>query len=1233
MRKYQKLDIEGAILDEEQLKKHMEKIAIQHTLKSKSDKNTYPIPQMLTNYGLIKRTYNLLNEHIKLGINIHPAGEWILDNFYIVEESVRQIEKEITLKKYTNFVGIQNGKYTGFARIYVLANEIVAYTDNRITGENLEKYLQAYQTKKTLNMEEIWNIGVFLQIAIIQNIADICEKIYSSQIQKYKVKSIIERLVEKKDKSELKYNQFSGMRLKGNEVKNMKYPFIEYMSYSLKKYGKKAYGYLNILEEEVEKLGITVSDAIQKEHFATAIRKITMGNCITSIKTIQRINFLDIFEKINGVEGILSNDPASVYDKMEYKTKEYYRNTIKEIAQKTKMSEIYVAKKTIELCNNAEKGSKQSHIGYYLIDDGRSELYNKLQYKEKILKPQTKSKIYIITFFVLTLGLSIILAGVNEKNLTRFILTTIFLIIPISEFVTQTIQYILGKIVKPKIIPKLELADGITKENATFVVIPTIIKTKEKVQELFNKMEVFYLANKSENLYFALLGDCSESTAKDEEFDKEVIEEGLKQVALLNEKYSQNGFPIFHFIYRERQYNKKEDKYLGWERKRGLLTQFNEYILKNEKNKFKINTINQQELPQIKYVITLDADTDLVLNTAFELVGAMSHILNKPEIQNGIVTKGHALMQPRVGINLNVSHTNLFTKIFAGAGGIDNYTNAISDVYQDNFDEGIFTGKGIYDVEVFSKVLKQEIPENTVLSHDLLEGSYLRCGLASDIMLMDGYPTKYASFMNRLSRWTRGDWQITRWLKSKLNALSKFKIFDNLRRSLFEIATIVLLVWGICTKSQWIVLTSLGIVIYPFVLEILTLAFSRKEGEKKQRTFTPHIAGVKGAIYRAILTVGCVPYKAYVELKAICKTIYRVNISHKHLLEWMTSEDAEKQSKTTFENYYKMMAINVIFGILAILLGFDRWLLTIIGVLWITIPYIMCEISKVPENGKKKIAKEDEIYLKEIAQRTWQFFKDYLTAENNYMIPDNYQEDRKQVVVPRTSSTNIGLSMLAIISSYDLGFDGLESSIDRLKKLINVVYELPKWNGHLYNWYNIKTKKPLIPRYISTVDSGNLVGYMYTARAFLEELDKTDEIEDLINKLTEMIENTDFKVLYNEEQRLFSIGFNIEENKLTDSYYDLLASEARQASLVAIAKNDVPSKHWNNLSRTLTVLRKYKGLISWSGTAFEYLMPNINIPRYKGSLLDESCKFAIMNQIEYSQKLGNLGEYQKRHLI
>ena len=1235
MKKYQKINIESAILDEEQLKKHLEKMAMQHTLKAKSNKNTYPIPVLLDNYLSIKEVYNLLNEHIKLGITIHPAGEWVLDNFYIIEEAVRQIQKEMSLKKYTNFVGIQNGKYAGFARIYVLATEIVAYTDNKINRENLKKYLKAYQTKKTLTMEEIWDIGTFLQIAIIQNISEICEKIYSSQIQKYKVKSIIERLVEKKTKNELKFNQIVGTKLKNNEFKSMKYSFIEYMSYSLKKYGKKAYGYLNILEEEVEKIGITVPEAIQKEHFDTAIRKISMANCITSIKKIQRINFLEIFEETNGVEEILNKDPAGIYENMEYKTKEYYRNSIKEIAQKTKISEIYISKKAIELCEQNKENTKQSHIGYYLIDDGREELFEKLEYKEKRILNINKVKMYIWTIITLTLVASLIISKFISKNLIQYIVTTIFLIIPISELIIQTIQFILGKIVKPNLIPKMDFYKGIDKENATFVVIPTIVKTKEKVEELFRKLEVFYLANKSPNLYFAVLGDCSESEDKEEKFDKEIEEAGLQQVEKLNEIYSNDEFPIFHFIYRERKYNKSEEKYLGWERKRGMLTQFNEYILKHERNKFRINTINQEDLPQIKYVITLDSDTDLVLNTAFELIGAMAHILNKPEIDKNknIVIKGHAILQPRVGINLDVSNKNLFTKIFAGAGGIDSYTNAISDTYQDNFGEGIFTGKGIYDVEVFSKVLKHEIPENTVLSHDLLEGNYLRCGLASDIMLMDGYPLKYASFMNRLSRWTRGDWQIAKWIKSKLGLLSKFKIFDNLRRSLFEISLIIFLFWCIYIKTNWtMILAIIIIAIYPFILVTLNLEFSRKQGEKKQKTFTPHIDGVRGAIFRATITIGCLPYKAYVELVAIIKTLYRMTITHKHLLEWTTSEEVERQTNTNLKNYYKMMLPNIILGLILIVFSSinSNILLTIIGILWIIAPYIMYRISKIPAEYKniEMLNENEKEKVLEIAKRTWEFFKEYLTKTNNYLMPDNYQEGRKPLIVSRTSSTNIGLSMLAVISSYDLRFENFKDTIDLLENIVNSVYNLQKWNGHLYNWYNTKTTEPLIPRYISTVDSGNLVGYMYTTKAFLvDEKNQQDEmikqkIEDMISKLEQMINETDFRKLYSEEQRLLSIGFNVEENRLTDSYYDLLASEARQASLVAIAKKDIEAKHWNNLSRTLTVLKKYKGLISWSGTAFEYLMPNINIPRYKGSLLDESCKFLIMNQIEYSQKLG-----------
>ena len=1292
------LKINGAILDKNQLKNHLEKIASDHNLVNKSEKQTYPIPHMLENFKFIRRVYMLLNEHLKLGISIHPAGEWLLDNLYIIEETVKQIEKELTLKKYTNFLGISNGPYKGFARIYVLASEIVAYTDNKIDRKELEEYLESYQTKKTLSMEEIWNIGIFLQIAIIENIREVCEKIYSSQIQKYTAENIAERLIENKEKSELISNN-SIRKTKKDILDDAHYPFIEYMSYILKRYGKKGNSFLNALEETIELKGITVSNVIKKEHFDIAVRKVSIGNSITSIKKIQRINFLEIFEKINGVEELLKNDPSKVYEKMDNKTKEYYRNKIKEISKETKISEIYITRKILELAKKNSKTSKKAHIGYYLIDKGIEDLYISLNYNiKKKISLNNKVKVYVVTNLLFSIVISLGLAFLINKNINNiwiFLVSFFVFLIPSSEVGTQVIQYILSKIVKPQLIPKLDMTNGIDKENSTMVVIPTIVKSKEKVQELIKKLEVYYLANNSQNIYFTLLGDCSSSDKENEDFDEEVIKEGIKQVEYLNKRYEkeQQIIPKFNFIYRNRIYNEKEDLYLGWERKRGLLNQFNEYLLGNLENPFRENTIERiikeniqkdkqldekekkillenkekikneivlrQELKSIKYIITLDSDTDLILESAFELIGAMSHILNKPVIddEKKIVTDGYAIMQPRVGVNLDISYKTLFTKIFAGSGGIDSYTNAISDIYQDNFGEGIFTGKGIYDLKVFSKVLKEQIPENTVLSHDLLEGCYLRCGLVSDIMLMDGYPTKYNSFINRLSRWIRGDWQITKWLgkKSPLNLLSKYKIFDNLRRSLLEFSLIVSIIYSIIIgtiygkENNIITILLITIAIIPFILELINNIIFKKEGEEKQKTFTPKISGIKGSIFRGILTLGCLPFKAYISIKAILVTLYRVLFSHKHLLEWTTSEEAEKQSKSSLISYYNMMKINVILGIFSVIVAIvnSNVLWIFLGIYMLITPYLMYFISKEEKDKEaiNSLNKEDKEYIKDIGKKTWNFFEEYLTKENNYLIPDNYQEDRKELVVPRTSSTNIGLSMLAVISAIDLGYIENEKAIELLKKIILSVESLQKWNGHLYNWYNIKTKEPLIPRYISTVDSGNLVGYLYVVKSFLEEYkneelkddsncnsklednekvekNEIQEVEDLLNIINKLIEDTDFSALYNYEQQLFSIGFNIEENKLTDSYYDLLASEARQASLLAIAKKDVPSKHWNHLSRTLTVLGKYKGLISWSGTAFEYLMPNVVIKKYKGSLIDESIKFMLKTQQEYARKLN-----------
>ena len=1251
---YKILNIKGALLDTQQLEDYLRKIASGHVLQDKSNKYTYPIPRLKENFEFITEVYNLLNEHIKLKLPIHPAGEWILDNFYIIDETVKIVTKELTLKKYTNFLGISNGPYAGFARIYVLASEIVAYTDGKINGKNLEVLLKAYEDKKTLSMDEIWNINTFLQVALIENIRETCEKIYSAQLQKYKVENIIERLVENKSKDELQFKNIGEYKTKVIEQGEMKYPFIEYMSYRLKQYGKKAYPFLNILEEQVNKMGTEISEVIKKEHFDIAVRKVSVGNCIISIKNINRINMIDIFEKINGVEEILKKDPVNVYNKMDYKTRIYYRNKLKEISKKTKISEIYIARKCLELSSieyeksNMDSNNKKAHVGYYLIADGEPKLLEILQNK-KVPKQNNmhKAQKYITALAVVT----IVLAGVyglyintQINNIVISLILSILLLIPIETIFTQIAQYILGKTKNTKIIPKLDFRNGIPEQNATFVVIPTIIKNGKRVEELMHKLEVYYIANKSDNIYFALLGDCSTSSNEEEGFDEEVINTGKKMVDILNKKYPDEKFTKFNFIYRKRMWNEGEEAYLGWERKRGLLNQFNEYILGNISNPFKTNTItNVASMPPIKYIITLDADTDLVLNSAKELIGAMAHILNKPELNKSedLVIAGHALIQPRIGIDLMSSIKSLYTKIYAGAGGVDVYANAISDIYQDNFEEGIFTGKGIYDLKIFSKILNNEIPENTILSHDLLEGSYLRCGLATDIMLMDGYPVGYNSSKSRLHRWIRGDWQIIIWLKDKiknkrgeiknnpLNILSKYKIFDNLVRSLLEVSSVLTIIY-MCILDYfykikiWPIITTVLIaVLTPTVIDVINKIVFKREGEKRQKTFNKTLSGINASLLRGLFTLATLPDKAYMSANAICKTLYRLKVSKKHMLEWVTAEEAEKMAKKDIKSYYINMAPNIILGILGILYLFINAknpfsvLIFVISLLWLIAPAIMCYISKeiVVNNKKELLVDKDKQYVLEVGKKTWQFFKDYLVKENNYLPPDNYQEDRKPKAIKRTSSTNIGLALLAVISSYDLGYETQKNTLELLNKMIDTIYNLQKWNGHLYNWYNIETLEPLRPRYISSVDSGNFVGYLYVVKQFLIQNGQED------TRIDELVEHTDFTKLYNEKMQLFSVGYNVEENMLTDSYYDLLASEARQTSLVAIAKKDIEQKHWYNLSRTLTVLNKYKGLISWSGTAFEYLMPNINIPKYPGSLLDESCKFLIMSQKEYNKKL------------
>lgn len=553
-------------------------------------------------------------------------------------------------------------------------------------------------------------------------------------------------------------------------------------------------------------------------------------------------------------------------------------------------------------------------------------------------------------------------------------------------------------------------------------------------------------------------------------------------------------------------------------------------------------------------------------------------------------------------------------------GGIDFYTNAIFDIYQDCFEEGIFTGKGIYDVKTYNKILENEIPENTVLSHDLLEGNYLRCGLLSDIELLDGFPSKYIAYIKRNHRWVRGDWQITKWLFSiNMNALSKFKIYDNLRRSVVKPVALFLIILGIVFNRWSFVIFSIISFEIIYILDIINYVLFKKSNIigtiYSNKNFSKSLEDLPLNLVKIILELAFLPYEAIKNIDAIIRVINRKKKGVK-LLEWTTAEDGEKACLNTLKSYYKEMFSQIIFGIFILI--FKKY---IFGVLWIISPIIAWKLS-LENSNKNVLTDENREYLMQVAKDTWRFFSENISEENNYLIIDNYQEDRKNKIVSRTSSTNIGLELISIISAYDFGFIQIEECMEYLAKVLDTINKLSKWNGHLYNWYDTKNLNPLIPRFISTVDSGNFVGYLFIVKQFLIDNSKFYATENLIQNVENLIAQTDFSYLYSEKNKLFSVGFNLEENKLIDSYYDFLASEARQASVVAITKRDVPLKHWNNLSRTLTVFKGYKGLVSWTGTAFEYLMPNINLKQYTGSLLNESSKFAILSQIQYCNKFG-----------
>ena len=1155
----------------------------------------------ITNY------YKKLISYTKNGRSVGSMNEWIIDNYYVISEQEKNIKDEYRFLE-TKYIKGKRKKL-----LYSLVYNILKTNDFQIDITGVFEKLNKYQseTKDYFSFYEINFIYLFIKISLISELRVLCEKFDNRLVQKEQVEksfNLINRSIKENNDIEIEdYIEIS------NDIIESPY-YIEQIHYKLKKLGDYSEDSFVKLNELLQKRGTSFKELIEQSHNDMANDNFIIINIFNSLKKIVKYEIEYLYKNISFTEQLLVKEKAGIYDEMYDVNKMEYRVQITKNARALKMSEYDYTSSVITLADENNK-----HVGWYLFK-----------------RPNYKRRAFIYVFLITIFSIILALFVSGKAGLPFFLIT----LIPMSVIVIDTIAQIIRHFSKPNSLFKMKFEDGLTKEHATMVVIPTILSGKRKVLQMFEKLEVYYLSNKTDNLYFTLLGDCTSEDVKEVDFDNEVVEAGLSKVNELNEKYGKN---IFNFVYRNRFYSESEGSYLGFERKRGALLHFNQLLLdklsKEEKKAyFNCETITSFN-KKIKYVITLDTDTRLVLNSALKLIGAMAHPMNRPILSKDKthVVSGFGIMQPRIGIDIEVTSKSKYSQLFAGLGGLDVYITASFDLYQDVFGEGSFVGKGIYDLEVFDTVLSNAFPDNLILSHDLLEGNYLRCGFINDVELFDDYPSNYLNDALRHHRWNRGDWQISGWLKRRvknkeekrvknpLNLLAKWKVFDNLRRSFVNPFLLLIIFYAFTIGSAnafYYVSLVLLVIIIPIIFYVISMILYRNKYDIFLKYYLNLIKGIIAVINKSFISFAILPYEAYLYIDSTIKALYRMFISRKNLLNWVTAEELEKVVQNNLKTYLRSFRPNYIASILLIACSLvfkphDMWFASIISLIWITAPLLMCFYSRRLEEDTKELNEKEKEDILDMAAKTWKYFDDLLTEDKNYLIPDNYQLNREEKLDHKTSPTNIGYSLLSVISAYELGFITLNKALRMLNNIMKTIAKLEKWHGLLYNWYNIYTLKKMTPHFVSTVDTGNLIANFYVVKGFALKHNN----QDLLYHATMLIENMDFTKLYNKDLDVFSIGYNDSEQALLPYNYNNFASEARLTSFIAIAKGDAPYKHWFCLNKSLTKYKQFKGVVSWNGTAFEYFMPLIYMKTYKHTLLDESYYYAYFTQREFIKEV------------
>ncbi len=1189
---------------------------------------------------------------IRKGETVTPAAAWLVDNFYIIDEHLKAIRRDLPPGYYKQLPKLANGTLRGYPRVYGIAAGLVDHTDNRFELDTLYRYVQAYQRIQPLTIGELWAIAITLRVILIDNLRDLAVGIVSRLSEREQADALADQWLA--DDSTAAQSRFL-------PATRLTPPFAAQLFRRLRDHDPSTTPALAWLHQTLAAQNWSADEIVHSEHQRQGAANVSVRNIITSLRLISSVDWAHFFESVSPVDELLRTQSA--YGSFDFLTRDLYRHAIEELARRCNHTELEVARRAIQAAERAAggaatqggAGSAPREPGYYLVCAGRPQFERELGYKrafrERVARFTRRAGVlgYVGTIFLLSSAFSLAFVwevGLSGRDIGVSVALTGLALLAATDIGIAIVNLWVAAFCPARALPALELEDGVPSELRTLLVIPILLTTLAELEESIRNLEVHYLATHEGDIRFALLSDWCDSPEKIAPADEELLAAAEAGIARLNRTH---GTPEdgarFLLLHRRRMWNASEQRWMGWERKRGKLHELNLLLRGSQDTSFLGSAARPLAVPAgVRYVISLDADTRLPRGAARALIGKMAHPLNQPVIDpvRRRVTSGYGILQPRVTPSLPAgSDASFFQRVSSGPSGMDPYAFAVSDVYQDMFGEGSYSGKGIYDVTAFEAALENRVPENRLLSHDLFEGSYARCGLASDVEVIEEYPSRYDVASARQHRWTRGDWQLLPWVlhDGSLTALARWKMIDNLRRSLIAPAVFLglALSWAAAAAAAWTAFF-LATLSLPVLLPLVVGWLARVEIGRS--VFRPARKEAIQALSLIALRLIFLADQACSAGDAIVRTLYRLAISHRHLLEWTTSAQAKRRGFTATSTLFGAMAAGWLLSagtalVLIAARGRVPWESVPWLAAWFAAPLIARRISvRAAKPIAEALTHAETRELRDMAKQTWGYFDTFVSAQQNHLPPDNFQETPSAVIAHRTSPTNVGLYLLSVVAASDFGWISRTAALGRLEATFATLDKLERFRGHFYNWYDTQDLRPLDPKYISTVDSGNLAGHLFTLSGALREWHKrpaadssADELSQLNSRMVllgrraeSMALVMEFDFLLNPERQLLAIGFRAADRAQDPSCYDLLASEARLASFIAIAKGDLPVRHWFRLGRRLTPVDRGSALVSWSGSMFEYLMPILVMREPEGSVLGETARMIVKRQIDYGRE-------------